>query len=128
MRGDAGLAPRLTWNLPEGFVADDFVWPVPKRLPLGPLVSFGYFEEVLLPVRITPPSNLVEGTTVELKALADWLACREVLHSRAARCEPVAERVIRNAGLRYPLAQAIDRRASQLAGPIHRLESRRTPR
>lgn len=76
--GDAGLPPQIAWDLPQGFSAENIVWPLPERLPLGPLMGFGYEHEVLLPVRIIPPEDLAGGSTIELTAKADWLVCREV--------------------------------------------------
>jgi len=75
--GDAGLATSIEWDLPEGFRASDIHWPYPKRLETPPLVSFVYENEVLLPVKITPPAKLQPGSTVTLKAAVDWLECKE---------------------------------------------------
>jgi thiol:disulfide interchange protein DsbD len=79
--GDSGEAVVLDWALPPGFVADDIAWPVPERLPTGPMMSFGFTGEVLLPVRITPPAELVPGQRIDLRAHASWLVC-------AAECIP----------------------------------------
>ncbi len=75
--GDAGLPPRINWELPEGFTAGEIQWPYPKRFDVPPLTSFGYFGEVLLPIQITPPENLNEGQTIELIANSEWLVCKE---------------------------------------------------
>lgn len=75
--GDAGLPPRLTWELPEGWQAGEIQWPYPERFEAPPLMSFGYHDEILLPVTITPPPDLVPGTEVTLTARAFWLVCRE---------------------------------------------------
>jgi DsbC/DsbD-like thiol-disulfide interchange protein len=75
--GDSGLATRLTWKLPEGFTAAAIEWPFPKRFVQGPVTSYGYDGEVLLPVAITPPSSFVPGASIALSARADWLECSE---------------------------------------------------
>ncbi len=75
--GDSGLATRLTWKLPDGFQAGPIEWPYPKVFKQGPVTSYGYTDEVLLPVTITPPATLAAGTSVTLAARADWLECRE---------------------------------------------------
>ena len=75
--GDAGLPPRLTWELPEGWQAGEIQWPYPERFEAPPLISFGYHGEILLPVTITPPPDLEPGTEVTLMARAFWLVCRE---------------------------------------------------
>lgn len=74
--GDSGLPPALSWQLPPGFVVDSIQWPYPERIEVPPLTSLGYRDETLLPIRITPPRLLSAGTTVELKAHADWLVCK----------------------------------------------------
>src|SRR6516164_4280896 len=55
--GDAGEPPKLGWTLPAGWRAGDIVWPAPKRLPVGPLMDYGYEGEVFLPVPITAPAG-----------------------------------------------------------------------
>ncbi len=76
--GDSGLPTTINWQLPAGFTAGPIEWPVPKRLPIGPLMNFGYEGELLLPVRIAVPADVAPGQTVQLKARADWLICKEV--------------------------------------------------
>ena len=40
--GDSGLPTRLTWTLPAGVSVSEIQWPTPGKLPLGPLMNFGY--------------------------------------------------------------------------------------
>ncbi|MGC9159266.1 MAG: protein-disulfide reductase DsbD domain-containing protein, partial [Terracidiphilus sp.] len=47
--GDAGEPPQVQWKLPPGVTAGPIQFPAPQRLPLGPLMDFGYQNEVLLP-------------------------------------------------------------------------------
>jgi thiol:disulfide interchange protein DsbD len=75
--GDSGEAASITWRLPAGFSAGEIQWPAPQVISFPPLVSYGYFDEVLLLVSITPPPGLVEGDTVRLAGRADWLVCIE---------------------------------------------------
>lgn len=76
--GDSGEPTRLTWKLPAGFEASDIRWPIPQALPVGPLMNFGYSDELLLPVTITPPADLAGGARVTLEALAEWLVCEKI--------------------------------------------------
>src|SRR5580698_7123877 len=39
--GDAGEPPHIKWTLPQGITAGPIEYPIPKRLPLGPLMDFG---------------------------------------------------------------------------------------
>jgi thiol:disulfide interchange protein DsbD len=75
--GDSGLPTRLTWKLPDGFEAAPIEWPYPKPFSQGPVTSYGYERDVLLPVRVTPRASLTPGQPVTLAARADWLECRE---------------------------------------------------
>jgi thiol:disulfide interchange protein DsbD len=76
--GDSGQPTQLKWTLPAGWSAGDFVWPTPKRLPVGPLVNYGYEGEVLLPLAITAPATARPGETVTLNADAAFLVCKEI--------------------------------------------------
>ena len=73
--GDAGLAPTVTWRLPDGFEAGEVQWPYPDRFDLPELRIFGYGGEVCLLVRIDPPHAAPQAVTLE--ARVEWLACRE---------------------------------------------------
>lgn len=75
--GDSGEPPRMKWTLPAGVTAGPLQFPAPKRLPLGPLMDFGYEDEVLFPFQVKVDSNAVAGPAV-LHAKVDWLVCREV--------------------------------------------------
>lgn len=74
--GDSGEAPRIRWQLPAGFAAGEIHWPYPQRLPLDPLVNYGYVGEAWMLVPVTPPADL-SGRAVVLRAEADWLVCKE---------------------------------------------------
>ena len=75
--GDAGGPPRIRWTLPDGVTAGPLQFPAPKRLPLGPLMDFGYEDEVLYPTKLDVAPNVKSGKAV-LDANVDWLVCREV--------------------------------------------------
>lgn len=72
--GDAGEPPHIKWTLPGGITAGPLEFPIPKRLPLGPLMDFGYEDEVLFPFQVSVADN-ASGTAV-LRAKVDWLVCR----------------------------------------------------
>ena len=75
--GDSGLPTKIKWNLPEGWKAGEIQWPHPQKLPIGPLMNYGYEDEVLLLTELTPPAGTKPGP-LTLKASATWLVCREV--------------------------------------------------
>jgi thiol:disulfide interchange protein len=72
--GDAGEPPRIKWTLPQGITAGAIQYPIPKRLPLGPLMDFGYEDEVLFPFQIDVASTV--GGSATLHAKVNWLVCR----------------------------------------------------
>jgi thiol:disulfide interchange protein len=75
--GDSGEPPKITWTLPDGVTAGPMQFPIPSRLPLGPLMDFGYEDEVAFPVQLTAANSLKPGP-IHLDAKVNWLVCREV--------------------------------------------------
>jgi thiol:disulfide interchange protein len=85
--GDSGEATKLTWTLPPGWAASDFTWPTPHRLPVGPLVNYGFEGEVILPVQLTAPAGAAPGSTVTLRGKADFLVCADICIPETANLE-----------------------------------------
>jgi thiol:disulfide interchange protein DsbD len=85
--GDSGEPPRVQWTLPDGMVADPMLFPIPRRLPLGPLMDFGYEGTAAFPirVRVTKPAAAGAEQKVHVQAKVDWLVCREVCIPGAAQ-------------------------------------------
>jgi thiol:disulfide interchange protein len=75
--GDSGEPPRINWTLAQGITASPLEFPAPKRLPLGPLMDFGYEDEVLFPFSFDVPKSSRPGPAI-LDAKVSWLVCREV--------------------------------------------------
>ncbi|MFQ5729750.1 MAG: protein-disulfide reductase DsbD domain-containing protein, partial [Waddliaceae bacterium] len=71
--GDAGMAPVIQWNLPEGFEAGPLQWPTPNKFSVNSAVSFGYQDEVVLLAEVTPPAKIKDS--VKLEADIKWVAC-----------------------------------------------------
>jgi DsbC/DsbD-like thiol-disulfide interchange protein len=76
--GDAGLPTAIRWVLPDGFTAGNIVWPYPQRLPVGPLMNYGYEGEVALLTQITAPADLPPGQLVTLQAQTAWVVCADL--------------------------------------------------
>src|SRR5260370_42140343 len=74
--GDSGEPPKITWTLPEGITAGPMQFPMPSRLPLGPLMDFGYEAEVAFPVKLTAANSLKPGP-IHLDAIVNWLVFRQ---------------------------------------------------
>jgi len=75
--GDSGLPTRIKWTLPEGWKVGELHWPFPQKLPVGPLMNYGYEDEVVLLADLTPPADAKPGNA-EIKARAEWLVCKDV--------------------------------------------------
>jgi thiol:disulfide interchange protein/DsbC/DsbD-like thiol-disulfide interchange protein len=76
--GDAGEPPQLTLTLPEGSSSGELQFPAPERIPYGPLVNFGYENEVVFPLTVTPPAGLRAGGSFQVKADGYWLVCQDI--------------------------------------------------
>ncbi len=73
--GDAGLAPKIKWTLPDGFSASDLLFPTPHKIATETAVDYGYDNELILLATIAPPKNPTRNFTI--KADLTWLVCRE---------------------------------------------------
>ena len=78
--GDSGEPPSIKWTLPQGISAGALQFPPPERLPLGPLMDFGYEQQVAYPFTLTAAPGLKPGK-VHLDAHVNWLVC-------ASQCFP----------------------------------------
>jgi thiol:disulfide interchange protein DsbD len=118
--GDSGEPPRIRWTLPEGFTASPFQYPAPQRLPLGPLMDFGYENEVLFPLTIAVGDKAKVGDAV-LHAKVDWLVCREVCIPGKAELEThaqVVDHLLKDAPPAGPDRAIYDRLLGRLPEPL----------
>jgi thiol:disulfide interchange protein DsbD len=113
--GDSGEPPRMKWTLPDGVTSGPLRFPVPKRLPLGPLMDFGYEDEVLFPFQLKVAANAQSGPAV-LHAKVDWLVCREVCIPGKAELETTRPITGQASG-----AQTVDPDATLYGRLSHRL-------
>ena len=74
--GDAGEGASIKWNLPNDVSASEILWPGPERIPVEPLMTFGYEDEVVLLTKIFTSKD----TTIplNLNALVSWYTCKEI--------------------------------------------------
>ncbi len=76
--GDTGLPLTLEWEMPDGFVASDIHYPLPERLPVGPLVNYGHKGSPIFLVDIDVPADAQPGDAALLSVAARWLICEEI--------------------------------------------------
>jgi thiol:disulfide interchange protein DsbD len=71
--GDAGIPAELAFTLPPGVAAGPVEWPAPQRLPEGPVMTFGYTGDLLLPVTLSGATG-----ALPVKLHATWLICANI--------------------------------------------------
>ncbi|HXT80761.1 MAG TPA: protein-disulfide reductase DsbD domain-containing protein [Acetobacteraceae bacterium] len=74
--GDAGAPPQLSLTLPDGAKAGPIDWPTPQRIAEGPVMTYAYTNQVLLPVTVTPAAG--QAGPVTIRAHASWLVCKDI--------------------------------------------------
>ena len=74
--GDAGEGASIKWNLPRDVKASNILWPGPERIPVEPLMTFGYEDEVVLLTKIYTSKNT--DIPLTLNALVSWYTCKEI--------------------------------------------------
>ncbi len=76
--GDAGIPPKVTWDLPPGFTISQLQFPTPRQyVDKTGLVSIIHEGRVMLLAQVKPPATLSDST-VTLKAHVKYLLCAEV--------------------------------------------------
>lgn len=93
--GDSGMAPSVSWALPEGVTIEEVVWPYPKRVEDNSIVSFVYGEDVTLLARVTPQRAFTDSAPLTIAVTVNWVACSN------DNCQPG----ISNATLTLPLVE-----------------------
>ncbi len=74
--GIVGVGTNITWELPEGFTASPLQWPTPERVDMRGHGAYGYHEDTLLLVEITPPAAL-SADKVTLKGRVGYMCCSQ---------------------------------------------------
>ena len=76
--GDSGEPMTIDWQLPRGILAGPIAWPHPGRIPVGPAMSFGYTDDVV----VSPgPSLRPRGSppaAPHAAGAASWLVCEKI--------------------------------------------------
>lgn len=75
--GDSGAAPDIKWTVPDGVLVSAFKYPYPERIPYGPLMNYGYHNEVLMPFSVSVPEDYPDGV-VDIKGTGRVLVCADI--------------------------------------------------
>lgn len=74
--GDAGGEASVEWKLPKGFSASEILWPGPDLIPVEPLMTFGYEDEVTLLSQLSSSSAATFPAII--KAKVSWYTCKDI--------------------------------------------------
>lgn len=74
--GDAGEGASVNWSLSNGFEASEILWPGPHRIPVEPLMTFGYNDEVILLTKISSLKNA--SFPLNIRAKVGWYTCKDI--------------------------------------------------
>ena len=83
--GDSGQPTAINWILPKNYRAGAIHWPVPRQIPAGIGVSYGYADTAALLVPLAVPRLAQTGAQVEIAAAVEWLVCKEICVPGEAR-------------------------------------------
>jgi len=73
--GDAGYGMRLEWDLPEGWVAGEPLYPVPEKLVLAGFMNHAYEGEYTVLVPLEVPESAAVANPVPIEVKGEWLVC-----------------------------------------------------
>ncbi len=73
--GDAGLPPKTDWAGSRNLGETTIRWPAPERFELFDLDTFGYGDEVVLPIEARVK---LRGEPVALRLKLDYLTCEKI--------------------------------------------------
>ena len=82
--GDAGEPPSAEWITPAGITVGPMQFLTPKRLPVGPLMDYGYEGTAVFPFAVkrnklpSLAAATAAGSEAHVQAHVRWLVCREV--------------------------------------------------
>jgi thiol:disulfide interchange protein DsbD len=77
--GDSASAPILNIELPDQYETTPLLYGVPTRIPVPPLVSFGYNANATYGFELTIPKSEEQhlGVIRQFVIAAEWLVCRQ---------------------------------------------------
>ena len=76
--GDSGEPVEISWELPDGVsLAGELSWPVPQRIPVGPVVNYG-FEGQPLFIQKFKLEDVPQSGELEFRAIVHYLVCKDI--------------------------------------------------
>lgn len=71
---NAGKAPQIQLNVPQGFMKGDIFWPTPKKITSNGATFWGYENSLSIPVQLQAAPDLQEGQDVKITCDLKWVA------------------------------------------------------
>jgi len=76
--GDSGEPVQMEWELPEGVTASEINWPLPRTIPTGPIINYGFEGAPLFPVKFKISPDAKPGSVITLHSNFYYLVCKDV--------------------------------------------------
>lgn len=73
--GDAGFPPQLDWTGSENVGEANILWPAPHRFSIFGLETFGYKDQIILPIDVTIPDPT---QPVSIRLNVEYLVCSDI--------------------------------------------------
>ena len=73
--GEGGVPPQFDWSGSRNLKSARIAWPAPHRITIGDADLFGYVNEVVLPISVTPQKA---GGDVDLVLRAEYGVCKDI--------------------------------------------------
>ena len=74
--GDSGLPAEIEWKNIESVEFKNFLWPSPQKTPEGPLMTYGYYNEVVIPAIFSVNRDYIENEPSIFEI--DFLICEKI--------------------------------------------------
>lgn len=76
--GDSGEPVQISWQLPDDVTAGAINWPLPRPIPTGPIVNYGFEGTPLFPVKFEVSPNAQIGSELIINSDFYYLVCEEI--------------------------------------------------
>ena len=76
--GDSGEPVQIDWKLSSELTAGEIVWPLPRPIPTGPLINYGFDDLAVFPVPFEVSKNAKPGDVLTVDAEVYYLVCSDV--------------------------------------------------
>jgi thiol:disulfide interchange protein DsbD len=76
--GTTGKPTTIKWATPQEWEIQSLGWPAPDMEQKGPIASFVYSGQILLPFKVKVPIGEKLNQSKKISAHVEWLACKDI--------------------------------------------------